>query len=143
MGGNRKLGVFMGDRVLIIFKDKTEVSPTCYLHWGGANVLDNIEKIKKYMGSRIGDLPYTCARFLGLLHSQDPNSSSGMGVWNTPKHIGDAIIKEDSAVSGLLEDYSHGDAGVIVVDVCGFTWKAYAGYIARDQEKSEGRDANN
>ncbi len=34
----------------------------------------------------------------------------------------------------MLESESHGDAGVVVVNVNDFSWKAFGGYLKTDDE---------
>lgn len=115
----------MGDRALVIFKYGEEFSPTIYLHWMGHDVPELLQEHKVLMGDRNDDIAYAAARFVGICASKAPGQNTGLGMWNTdPKHIAD-----DAA----LEASSHGDAGVIVVSLPAFEWKAYGGYLAREE----------
>jgi hypothetical protein len=113
----------MGDIALVIFKDAHEFSPTVYLHWGGSDVPDLIAKTAELMANRLGDVQYCCARFIGICHEQSPKSATGLGVWSTDP----ANLETPEAIA----EYSHGDAGVIIVDCRDFTWTAHAGYLAK------------
>lgn len=113
----------MGDRALVVFRsaDKTIVSPTVYLHWSGHAVPELIEKLAVLMNDRRDDVPYACARFIGLCHEHIPGNLS-LGVSETPLDV----YETDS--------YSHGDAGVVVVDASTFKWKAHGGYLAKKRK---------
>lgn len=118
----------MGDRALIIFKDKTEVSPVVYLHWMGSEVPELLKEHKKLMTGREDDLSYAAARFVGICHAKNADSNTGLGMFNLPEDKIKAVLEGDAKV---LDDYSHGDAGVVVVDAVDFSWKAYGGYLSR------------
>lgn len=119
----------MGDRALVIFtdKDKTEVSPTVYLHWDGSNVPARIEALKTLMGKRTNDVPYAAGRFVGICHVANTGNLS-LGIMQTPDNVRQAIISGE-VVDVVLKEYSHGDAGVVVVDCSDFSWKSYGGYL--------------
>lgn len=131
----------MGDRVLIVFKRQTpaEVSPVVYIHWGGEAAPKLLEKHKEYMIGRYGDVEYAAARFVGLAHQEDPNNNRSLGMWNVPKALEDAIIvgvflvpqNDKDAAEAEITAASHGDGGVVVVDVDSYEWKAYGGYLKR------------
>lgn len=122
----------MGDRALVVFTDGREVSPTVYLHWDGREVPAWLEEHKRLMASRGADVRYAAARFIGLSHSNIPGNLS-LGCWNNDDRFCAAVRERDSEVArAVLENASHGDAGVIVVDVRSYTWKAYGGYLESD-----------
>lgn len=116
----------MGDRALIIFKDANEISPTVYLHWAGHTVPELIEELSLLMTDRRNDASYAAARFIGIVHQQNPGSHS-LGVFDTPENIC-AAARDGHA--DTLDAYSHGDAGVVVVETADFSWVAFGGYLA-------------
>jgi hypothetical protein len=107
----------MGDRALIQFTSKDEVSPVLYLHWSGANVPTIIRKAHELMAGRRGDVSYSFARMVSVACAENPGNLS-VGVWNCAK----TLTAEDT----------HGDAGCIVVDVTGGVWnvRCFGGYLA-------------
>ena len=127
----------MGDKALVIFTNKNEVSPVCYLHWHGDAVPQLLKETKELMETRRGDIEYGAARFLGIVHSKMPNDNLSLGVWNAQADLQNAVRNSFSdqpdfkatAIEELVE-YSHGDAGVIIVDVSDYSWKAYGGYLS-------------
>jgi len=133
----------MGDRALVIFvsKDRSEVSPVVYSHWQGESIPQFIEDLKVYMGERKDDVQYATARFIGLLHASVDDSPLGLGVWNTPDNIKEAA-KNLELISSIntLEEYSHGDAGVIIVKAFDFSWRAFGGYL-KDVANDDGGKA--
>ena len=116
----------MGDRALIIFKDANNVSPTVYLHWDGHAVPGLIQELRLLMGDRKNDASYAAARFIGIVHQQNPGNLS-LGVFETPADVRAAARGGDQ---DSLAAYSHGDAGVVVVETSDFSWQAFAGYLA-------------
>jgi hypothetical protein len=113
----------MGDRALIIFCDSDRVSPCVYLHWDGSNVPVWLEELKRLMQGRFGDAEYAAARFIGICHAKiDGNLSLGV--------ISNRFTLAEMHDQAKLEEQSHGDAGVVVVNTADFTWKAYGGYLA-------------
>lgn len=136
----------MGDRVLVIFHDKQEVSPVVYLHWGAEGTPALLKKHAEFMKDRKGDVQYGAARFVGLAHAEVPNLATGIGIWNLEEGQRDAVMAvTDEEFGGykptaekLVADMSHGDGGVVLVNVDDFSWKAYGGYLERyDHEKGE------
>lgn len=126
----------MGDRALIIFidLDDRKVSPTVYLHWSGSHVPELLDEHRALMKGRFGDLEYAAARFVGVCHSHlDGNLS--LGMWNTKPEIEAAALcvmggaGEVPAAVEALDEYSHDDAGVVIVNVDNMTWKAFGGYL--------------
>jgi hypothetical protein len=115
----------MGDIAIVHFKDSVEVSPAIYLHWGGSEVGKLLRKCKELMAGR-RDVPYAAARFVGLAHEDIPGPLS-LGIWNAPgRRL--AEIRKDS--------YSHGDAGVFIVDVDTWEVETHGGYGLRDPVES-------
>lgn len=94
----------MGDRVLVAFTDDdgTSYSPAVYMHWGGSDAADMIKAAVPHM--RRGDALYAAARFCGECHKQLPGVT-GLGLMAGPDAGAD------------WDEYSHGDAGVYLVDV--------------------------
>ena len=117
----------MGDRALIVLTDNNEVSPTIYLHWSGEDVPSILERLQCRMGDHTGDVPYSAARFVQEAIGDDTGNLS-FGIWNTDEETRKAVINRDS---DKLSEYSHGDAGFIVVDVDDYSWKAYGGYLEK------------
>lgn len=120
----------MGDRALVVFKNSSteEASPTVYLHWHGRDVPLLLRELKELMRGREGDVEYACARFVGICHAHISGNMS-LGIWNTPNDIRLCIHSNDPADLKNIADYSHGDAGMVVVDVADFSWVAYGGYL--------------
>jgi hypothetical protein len=121
----------MGDRALVIFENKEEVSPVVYLHWSGSRVPALLEQLKERMKGSEGDVAYAAARFVGICHESIEGNLS-LGVWNLPADTLVAVRTRglSSAADAELAGYSHGDAGVVVVNAEDFTFKAYGGYLA-------------
>ena len=119
----------MGDRAFIVLHDKNgNISPTLYLHWGGSSVSELLQKACSYMAGRPGDVSYAFARLVGVCHVRT-YGNLGLGAFNGPETLDKAKTK----------DYSHGDAGVFLVDVSSPEWKAEAhnGYgFGRDNPKT-------
>lgn len=127
----------MGDRALVVFTDSNgQISPTVYLHWGGGHVPNYIGLLRNYMKGREGDMEYSCARFIGLVHFETKPSNTSLGVWNTPENIAMSIRDDsDDRAKGDLNNYSHGDAGVILCDVSNdHRCKTYGGYLRVDED---------
>ena len=113
----------MGHRALVIFHDEHRISPSVYLHWHGGDVPNLIAELAAYMTDRRGDADYAAARFTGLCHRLiDGNLSLGI--------MSNDLRRADLDNAAVLEEMSHGDAGVVIVDTDDFTWKAYGGYLA-------------
>lgn len=104
----------MGDRALIVFhaKDRGH-SPVLYQHWGGHGIAGLLQEACSFMADRPGDLDYIAARTVGIAHSHSPRST-GIGIFNSPEKLEDCTVK----------DFSHGDAGVFLVDVSKAEWVA-------------------
>ena len=110
----------MGDVALIIFhEDKKHFSPVVYLHWAGGRVREFLENSSKFF--KTGDSSYSAARFIGYCHTQIEGNVS-LGVFNSPENT-DEIYDEE---------FSHGDAGVFLVDVNEWEVEAFNGYGIRE-----------
>lgn len=143
----------MGDRALVVFTDGEEVSPVIYAHWAGDAIPELLATHRDLMKDRRGDVSYAAARFCGLLHEHVPGNLS-VGLFTTPPVEQQAVTilanpypewwtKEqmeasDKAYSRILEEYSHGDAGLIVVNVKSYTWRAYGGYLQNNRAPFRG-----
>lgn len=106
----------MGDRCLIQFYDGKDFSPVVYLHRHGEQANEFLDIHDKVMQDRKGDLNYSCARFIGICHEKIRPPLS-LGIWNA-HHI-------------MTEEDSHGDAGVILVDVNTFERSYLGGYLGK------------
>lgn len=110
----------MGDRVLIqvVKHDGKEIefSPVAYGHWAGGMAPAVVARLQARMKDRPGDVDYTFARLVQEMCGND-DGSTGFGCWNA---------------SAILESKdSHGDAGVILIDVSGggFKCECKGGYL--------------
>ncbi len=121
----------MGDRALVIFHYRECVSPVVYLHWNGREVPAWLNDLREIMRGRESDVDYACARFIGLCHARIDGNLS-LGVANLPKMIADLIIlpKRPEERNRTLTQYSHGNAGLVLVNASDFTWVAFGGYLA-------------
>ena len=117
----------MGDRALVIFTDGERVSPVIYLHWSGSRVPDLLEQHKALMASRGADVDYAAARFVGIVHAIMPEQNLSLGMWNADGSTRTAVKTRNV---DALKNLSHGDAGVVLVDVQDYSWNAYGGYLA-------------
>lgn len=112
----------MGDRALVLFHDKDELSPVIYMHWGGDQVKELIEETRKLMQGRLGDVAYSAARFCGIAHNSFEGNLS-LGIWNGPSD------KYAEGYDKIREkEFSQGDAGVFLVDCTDFTVECFNGY---------------
>ena len=93
----------MGDRVLMQVVGKNEFSPVLYGHWSGESSPQVCERIRARMHGREKDVPFTAARLVQELIGDGREGNLGFGIWN--------------AEAELTEKDSHGDAGIIIVDV--------------------------
>jgi hypothetical protein len=115
----------MGDRAIVVFTnpDRSEVSPSVYLHWLGSAVPSLVDELRALMAPRGCDVSYACARFIGLAHARDVSCSS-LGVSNMDWEEHDALVLRQD-----MSPWSPGDAGYIVVNCDGYTWEAFDGYL--------------
>ena len=119
----------MGDRALLIFTDGEEVSPVIYLHWAGSRVPDLLHQHQDLMASRGADVQYAAARFVGIVHATMPEQNLSLGIWNADRSMRKAVLAADA---DKLAEMSHGDAGLVVVNVQTYAWKAWGGYLSAD-----------
>lgn len=111
----------MGDRALVMFctqqtqqvEGPLEFSPVTYLHWHGHCVGSLLHNLYARMEGRRGDCAYVSARFVGLCHEKIEGNLS-LGLWNAPTP---EDLFEQNDDQGWI--YSHGDAGIFIVD-CAF-----------------------
>lgn len=150
--GDRALVVFTSQET---GSKEVEVSPTAYLHWDGSRVKEFIAELADLMQNRQNDECYGLARFIGIVHSKSPDDAFGLGCFETPgqvkRAIGLLMAGDDSkfkakvwnydgrkpkqvhkilTATEVLREYSHGDAGVVVVDTRDYSWKAFGGYLS-------------
>jgi hypothetical protein len=95
----------MGDRILLqCHSSKTgEFGPVAYGHWCGSAGPGIVAQLAIQMKNRPGDVQYSSARLVEIMCSPDPGGDLSVGIWNT-----DRLLREDD---------SHGDAGVVLIDV--------------------------
>ncbi len=127
----------MGNRALVIFTDGERVSPVVYLHWCGDKVPAWLDDLRQLMHGREGDVDYSCARFIGLCHTQITGNQS-LGVWNVPPPIERAVraFPCTDRSREQLAAYGHGNAGVVIVNVRDYSWQACGGYLHRSNPSS-------
>ena len=98
----------MGCRAIVHFYqrrgDHVQLGPAVYLHWDGDRVKELLLKAQDRL--RRNDVEYSTARFVGVCH-EEIDGNTGVGTWSAPASVDDL---RDS-------DYSHGDAGVFLVNV--------------------------
>lgn len=71
------------------------------------------------MADRLDDVAYCAARFVGIAHDANPGNLS-LGIWEKPKDFTDE--------AAYLADFSHGDAGVFMVDASDWSIRCYGGH---------------
>lgn len=106
----------MGDRVLMQCFSGARVGPVVYCHWSGHDTPAIVRRFAKRMSNRDGDVSYATARLLQAAIGDDAGST-GFGVWNE--------------VSLLTRGDTHGDAGVVLIDVSAapFKFDCFGGYL--------------
>lgn len=109
----------MGDRAIIILHDAADFSPAIYVHWLGHAVPDLLKEHVEYMGARLTDVSYSAARLVGQIHTKHAGVT-GLGIF--------AATGFDPKTKTGFE--SHGDAGVICLNVATGEVSAYDGYLA-------------
>ncbi len=110
----------MGDRVLIIFKSDDNGhshAPAVYGHWSGHEMPELLAAATEAGWLRKGDVGYSAARLCGWMCKQS-DGCTGVGIIAAP----DDLSKE------TLTKFSHGDAGVLVVDVDTGEVETFGGY---------------
>lgn len=113
----------MGDRVLFQFYNASDgsFSPAVYGHWAGHSAPGIIRELKERMKHRLGDMHYSVARLVqALTNAGNKNEDSGVGVWNA-----EAVLNEAD---------SHGDAGVILINLPSWKVTAIDGYLEVDED---------
>jgi len=113
----------MGDQAIIHFTNGQEIGPAIYLHWDGYRVSELLSKAQKVMEGRIGDVPYTTARAIGVACEMIPGSLS-LGCWSGPE----ARDYEGGRKEITDPSYSHGCAGVFLVDCRTWEVENFNGY---------------
>lgn len=121
----------MGDRALIIFKNCYSVSSTVYLHWGGIDAEGYIETLRRLAGDEELTPGYAAARLIGIAHQDTPGVMS-IGVYNTSDELADSILKGDG---DQIAEQSNGDAGIVIVSTKDYSWQAYGGYLAQNDDE--------
>jgi hypothetical protein len=107
----------MGDRAVVVFKGGWRYSPGIYVHWHGGDIPELLQQAVPHL--RIGDEMYAAARFCGVCHEVIAGPL-GLGLLEAP-------TREEAAVA--FRNYSHGDAGVAVVDAKSGWVEFHAGYL--------------
>lgn len=126
----------MGERVLFQVVRGERFSPVIYCHWSGDEVRDICSRLRERMQGRGGDVQYTAARLVQECTNGDTGNVS-FGIWN--------------ADSVLTETDTHGDGGVVLIDVSGAQmefkclggyWATVPGDLPRNKTREE-RDSEN
>ena len=124
----------MGDRALVILKAHGEYSPVLYLHWHAPQVRHYVHRLREVMAGRGADANYAFARLLGIVHN-DIDGNLSLGCWNLPPDFSESDAK-------CLEEMSHGDGGIYVVDLADYGIATYAGYGLERQNARDGGEAD-
>lgn len=114
----------MGDRVVVVVTDGNEIAPAIYAHWLGSEAPAILVKAGEAGLIRKDDESYAAARVCGAFHEASPGHT-GVGLLDAPADLSDET----------LEEFSHGDAGVIVLNVSDGSLRYVGGY-------GEGRPAS-
>lgn len=113
----------MGDRVIIVcHAGPGDIAPAIYGHWAGHNAPERIVEAGKLGILRRGDPSYAAARLCWhmIQSSGDTSSALGYGLLSSPEDL----------EPETLEQESHGDAGVILLDVRDGSLAYHGGYLA-------------
>lgn len=118
----------MGDRAVVLFEDGEAIEPfAIYYHWAGKDGVesDYAAALSEHKDRR-DDVSYFSARMIGLSCARHPGST-GIGLLAAP-------TPEQYASPSLMAQYSHGDAGVAVVnpEKGSIRWIEGTGYGARE-----------
>jgi hypothetical protein len=105
-----------------------------YLHWHAPQVMNYVNRLKEVMAGRGEDLEYAFARLLGIVHN-DIDGNLSLGCWNLPRRFNETNTK-------VLQELSHGDGGIYVVDLRNYGIATYAGYGMEHQNKRDGGQAD-
>jgi len=111
----------MGNRLITIVYNKADVSPTIYEHW--ANISESKKFLKEQFivfADRKSDVEYFAGRLAGRLHRQRDAECCSFGLLNTPESIQEIV--KDKTRWRELADYSHGDEGILLVNVDDFSF---------------------
>ena len=114
---------------MVTFHDGAEpeirrFSPCVYLHWGGSSVAELLKKAVPHM--RTEDVDYSAARFCGVCHNAY-DGNAGLGVFDSPT----------DDVEARSAEFSHGDAGVFLVDTTTWLVEAVNGYGFANETQDE------
>ncbi len=105
----------MGDRVRMQCFSGDDFGAIVYCHWAGAAAPEIVKAMAERMKNRPGDLDYATARLAQAAMGND-SYDTGYGITNAT-HL-------------LTADDSHGDAGVILIDVQNnFRVQCLGGYL--------------
>lgn len=117
----------MGDRALTIITntDRTEFSPVIYAHSMGYKMPEYLQELSEMMQNRRGDIAYSFARLVGIMHADIPAPLS-LGAWSLNDNEIQAIKADPEKWASA---YSHGDAGVIFYCADNCAWQAWGGYL--------------
>jgi hypothetical protein len=110
----------MGDRAIILVTDSKGKPPVCgiYLHWNASNLPAWLPEA--FLRMRNGDVEYSTARCIGYFHEQIPGNLS-LGVLPPPENLDPETLQE----------YSHGDGGVVLVTCDTGEVKVVGGYLGQ------------
>jgi hypothetical protein len=112
----------MGSRAVFVCHENGEnYTPGIYIHWGGTEALELLEKAAPRMN--MYDAREAAARLCGFLTEQPPGTT-GLALLPPPARRHDGTIDWDK--------YSPGDAGVIAIDVCDARAECFEGSLAGD-----------
>jgi hypothetical protein len=109
----------MGDRVIFQVIDGSKFSPAIYCHNMGHAAGEICAQLANIMVDRSNDAAYTAAQVLRIA-SKDSEGPLGFAIWNVDRV--------------LTVDDSHGDAGVVLIDVYQPTMRfhVFGGYLELD-----------
>lgn len=106
----------MGDRaVFVCHRSRSKFSPAVYVHWQGHAAKSLLESAAPRM--RTGDTSYSAARLCGVIHEQS-DGNCGLGLLGPPTDWTRATSRA----------FSHGDAGVFLIDVDTGLVECFNGY---------------
>lgn len=117
----------MGDRATLLVTDSGGTQPICgiYLHWHASDVPRLLPLAFKRM--RGGDVGYSTARLIGVLHEEILGNLS-LGVQPPPPDSDEAPWSSDA----VLQAYSPGDGGVVVINCSTGEVRCTGGYLGRE-----------
>ncbi len=100
----------MGDRgIVVCVSNESENPDICaagiYVHWDGDRIPRFLKSALEQERLRAGDMEYSAARVCGVFHENIPDDMS-LGLLPAPKDLS----------TELLEKYSHGNAGVVLLN---------------------------